>query len=76
MLMGHGQCPKCDKPVEHMEMGAITIGDKFRGPLHHGISYVCPHCKAILGAAIDPIGLANDTVRQVLEALGARPKKR
>lgn len=75
-MFGHGKCPKCEKSLDHVDIDAISAGDKMSGPLHHAISYVCPFCKTILGVAIDPISLKVDTVREILQGLGVKPKGR
>lgn len=74
-MFGHGKCPKCDRRIDHAELDEISVGDKTRGPLHRGVSVVCPYCQTILGATIDPISLKADLMDEILEALG-KPRRR
>jgi phage FluMu protein Com len=74
-MIPQGKCVKCARLLTHVDLDAITVGNQITGPLHKGISYVCPQCKTVLGVAIDPIALKADTVREVLEGLGVKPKK-
>ena len=75
-MIGNGKCPKCEKPVDHADFQPIPVGDRSFGPLHRGVSIVCPACKTVLGVSIDPISLKEDTVDEVLEALGHKRKQR
>lgn len=69
MLMGHGKCPKCEKPTDHLEIDRVTIGDKLNGPLWHGYAAICPSCKTIVSAGIDPIAIKTDIVKEMCKAL-------
>jgi phage FluMu protein Com len=75
-MLNRGKCPKCEKVPQKTEIESIVIGDQMLGPFHSGISILCPHCKTILGIAIDPISIKEDVVREVLKGLGVTPKKR
>ncbi len=71
-----GACPKCERKVSHANLDQITLGDKITGPLHRGVSMICPNCKTVLGVAFDPIALKADIVDEVLEGLGHKRRKR
>jgi hypothetical protein len=73
-MINTGKCPKCDKRIDHLDLDTITMGDRLAGPQWRGISAVCPYCKAIVGAAIDPIAIKTDIVKEVLRGLGVAPK--
>jgi hypothetical protein len=75
-MFNSGKCPKCEKRIDHLDMDSITIGNKLSGPLYRGVSVVCPDCKAIVGAAIDPRSLREDIVNDILAGLGAKPRNR
>ncbi len=73
-----GKCPKCEKVPMQVYIEHVEIKQKFNigGTVWHGASYLCPHCNSILAVAIDPISLKADTVKEVCDALGVKPKKR
>lgn len=71
-----GKCPKCQALISHADLDGITIGNKLGGPLWQGVSAICPSCKTVLGVAIDPISLKTDIVKEVLQGLGLKSKKR
>ena len=71
-----GNCPGCEKKIDHANLESITIGDKLSGPLHRGISMICPSCKTVLGVAFDPIAIKADTVDEILEGLGHKRKRK
>jgi phage FluMu protein Com len=75
-LSNVGKCPKCEKTLHKTDFESIIIGNQAFGPFYNGISILCPHCKTILGTAIDPVSIKDDGVREVLVGLGAKPKKR
>ena len=72
-----GKCPKCEKVPSGIFIEDITIRQQFSmsGGLN-GVSYLCNHCKTILGVAMDPVDLKADIVRDVCQALGVTPKKK
>ena len=63
-----GKCPKCDRRVSNVEVEDVEVKVGFQ-PKWHGVSFVCPYCKTILGVGIDPISLKADTVSEVVEKL-------
>jgi hypothetical protein len=74
-MFNTGKCPKCEKRIDHLDLDSITMGNRLLGPLHTGVSAVCPHCKCVVSAAIDPIALKTDIVKEVLAGLGVKPKR-
>jgi phage FluMu protein Com len=74
-MVNVGKCPKCENVPHKTDFERITIGDRAYGPFYNGLSILCPHCKTILGISIDPMSIRADGVREVLEGLGAKPKK-
>jgi len=73
-----GKCPNqnCAQIVSHADLDHITLGNKLVGPLYNGVSAHCPRCKTVLGVVFDPISQRNDIVKQILEGLGVKVKKR
>jgi hypothetical protein len=65
MMMGHGICPKCEKPVAHCDLQKTVIGSQAFGPFFHGVAACCPHCKTILGVMPDPASVVADIVHEV-----------
>jgi phage FluMu protein Com len=67
--MSHsGKCPHCNKTVARAVMENITIG----GSETHsakGVSYLCPHCHAVLSLSIDPLALNTELVRHIVRVL-------
>lgn len=66
-----GKCPKCERIVTHLELQNPKVRDSARNEFF-GVSYLCPLCKTILGAGIDPVALKTDTVNEVLKTLKGR----
>lgn len=64
-----GKCPKCDKPMHHVQMESVQAKIAFGGPEYTAASYQCPHCRTVLSIQIDPIALANQTAAQVVALL-------
>lgn len=60
-----GTCPKCDSKIEQVSLEGITVNAS--GKSMKGISYLCPHCNCVLSAAIDPIALNVDLLRDLKE---------
>lgn len=58
------ECPYCEKSVSHIDAEAIDI-KVVAGVVYHGLVLVCPHCRKILTATVDPVFLAN----QILQAI-------
>ena len=65
------KCPKCSIAITTIDYSEIPINAGFSGKLR-GVAYACPNCHSILGASIDPIALKDETVREVLAALGRK----
>ena len=70
-----GKCPACEKVVNHADMERlIIVGNAIAGPKYTGISYVCRHCKTVLGVSIDQRTQINGIVREVPTVIGMKPK--
>lgn len=70
-----GKCPKCEKPVLRGNLHGCEVGQPM-GRTWKAVQINCPSCNTILGIAIDPVALKTDIVGEVLEGLGAAPKRR
>jgi hypothetical protein len=68
-LLGHGYCPKCEKPVTHCATNEIEVGDRLTGSYFHGVAICCPHCRTVLGVSADPDILVNDIASRLLHKL-------
>jgi hypothetical protein len=68
-LLGHGYCPKCERPVTHCALDEIEIGDRLIGSCFHGVAMCCPHCRTVLGVSADPDILVNDIASRLLHKL-------
>lgn len=67
-MIPQGKCPKCEKTLSQLTMEAVPIYQNMT-VLWNGVSYLCPHCKTILGASLDPVALKTDTIAGLLLAL-------
>jgi hypothetical protein len=67
-----GKCPKCESVVTHVRFEGVDVRESFGTKTWNGISYLCPSCNTVLGAAIDPVALMNDTVTKVVRELKGR----
>jgi hypothetical protein len=68
-LLGHGFCPKCEKPVTHCASDEIDVGDRLIGLSFRGVAMCCPHCRTVLGVAADPQIMVNDIASRLLHKL-------
>ena len=65
-----GQCPKCDATVTHVILESTDIHVQLLKPHQwKGVSYLCPHCRAVLGIQIDPIALKADLLKGIKKLL-------
>jgi hypothetical protein len=67
-MINSGKCPKCERPVTHVNMETVDIHQNLQ-KAWHGVYFLCPSCRSILGAGMDPVALKTDTVNAVLAAL-------
>ena len=67
--MSQGKCPKCERAVSSVVIDGVSASEFLGSSSWKGISYLCPHCKTILGVQIDPIAVKTDTVNAVVEIL-------
>lgn len=62
-----GKCPHCGVVPNHL----IAEGLDIRAPsfVFAGASILCPHCRTILSASIDPAALKTAAVAEIRRAL-------
>jgi hypothetical protein len=70
MNIPSGKCPSCGTIVTRLHLDAVDASTGFNQLSVRAITYCCPSCKVVLGAAIDPLALKTDTVNEILKALG------
>jgi hypothetical protein len=58
------KCPGCSQTVAKIVIKAMPAQHNFDPP-KDGVVYCCPHCNVILGAAIDPVLLANQIIAAI-----------
>jgi len=60
-----GQCPHCKTKISRSVVETITIdgGDSS----YKGVTYLCPHCRAVLTVSMDQIALNADLVNRLLK---------
>lgn len=68
MSIERGKCPKCEARLKEVNVEYVDVIGA--GANYKGVSYVCPHCSAVLSVAIDPLFVKNQIVVDVLKALG------
>jgi hypothetical protein len=68
--MNYGKCPKCEGRIAALKVESLHA---VVTPTEHykALTMLCPHCHVVLGAALDPLALLNDTVTQVVDQLRA-----
>ena len=66
--MNTGKCPSCGQIVSKVDTEHLTIGVPPKRAWH-GISYVCPECRVILGVQIDPVALKSDIVKELSQKI-------
>jgi hypothetical protein len=67
-MIERGKCPKCDHRLSKVNVEYAEICGY--NTTYKGVSYVCPHCSAVLSVSIDPLAVKNLIVSEVLKALG------
>lgn len=68
--MNQGKCPNnaCGQVLQNLVIEAVSLKD---GPRNwKGASFVCPACKTIISASIDPIALRAELIQEIRKALG------
>ncbi len=72
MLTGKCPNPACGKIPQNLviETPKIHAGFTIGGTTYKGATILCPHCKIIISASIDPLALKADMVAEVKKALG------
>ncbi len=66
-----GTCPKCEVTLQFVVLEHVPVTTEATS--WHGVSYLCPSCRTVLGVGIDPFALKADIVEEVLDGLRRRP---
>jgi hypothetical protein len=64
-----GKCPHCQKKIASAEVETIDINAGTQRS-YKGVSYLCPHCRAVLSVSMDQLALNEDLKIRLLKALG------
>jgi hypothetical protein len=68
--MTKGKCPSCSALVTQVQFDSVNVTPGLLGQGGwKGVSYLCPHCRVVLGVGIDPVALKTDTVSEVCDHL-------
>ena len=64
----YGNCPKCAGVVESLELSTLTASAP-GGRTYQAATFLCPHCKTVLGASLDPVAVATDAANRASSAV-------
>lgn len=66
--MRHGECPKCDKILNSVNLVDLDLIADYRKTRRlQGVSYLCPFCDSVLGIGFDPDLLSEDIRRNIMD---------
>ena len=68
-MFNTGKCPnsECQKPITNVLAERIRVTG-IGQPTWTGLSLLCPSCRTVLGASIDPIAVKADIVNEITSA--------
>jgi phage FluMu protein Com len=69
IVMHTGKCPHCEKTIASAEVETISIKAGTQAS-YKGVSYLCPHCRAVLSVSMDQLALIEETKKRLLQAMG------
>ena len=66
-----GKCPnpQCASEIKSVSAAGVNIRDGGPGSFTKGVSYACPECGIILSVQVDPLGLKNALIEELVERL-------
>lgn len=67
--MHTGKCPHCERTVASAEVETMTIKAGAQAS-YKGVTYLCPHCRSVLGVSMDQIALNEDLKTRLMKAMG------
>ena len=70
--MSQGKCPKCDHAVNRYIFEVVEARESIGTVGRKAVSFLCPHCKAVLGVQIDPLAVKTETVAEIVAILRQR----
>ena len=72
-MINTGKCPnpECSKMITKVQGEGVDVVVGLTNSWK-GFTLLCPHCKTVLGASIDPIAIKNDIIQHINKTLGRR----
>ncbi len=67
-MISTGKCPKCSEKISHVDIEGIDVHQNLR-KAYEGVVFLCPKCKTIISASLDPLRLCVDTANAVVKKL-------
>ncbi len=64
----HGNCPYCKKAVAQLEIEEVQVA-AHTGQTFIGVTYICPSCRFVLGASLDPNVIKTAGVQEIVSRL-------
>lgn len=56
-----GRCPKCERTVAELVLDKGEVA----GSSYLAVTFLCPHCRTILGAGFDLEGIKEDIIKYI-----------
>lgn len=63
-MISTGKCPKCERTVRHLVAETPDVHVNLQAA-YKGATFLCPSCRTILGAGIDPIALKASIISEI-----------
>ncbi len=67
--MAAGKCPKCERIVDRVLFEEVNAEQYPRGNAWITVNFLCPYCRTVLGAQIDPFALKRDLLDELEQHL-------
>ena len=67
--MNTGKCPnpECQRTLGHVAIEKIRVNQGLKRRFN-GVSYLCPHCKTIIGVSINPLTVRDEILQELEQA--------
>jgi hypothetical protein len=71
----YGKCPSCQNLVSRLDISTVEAQAGPSTKVYNAATFLCPNCQTVLGAGIDPVGLASDLGTRVVDAVYEAAKR-